>query len=883
MEKMLVVVDSDAKVAALREQLGNAPEVLVLPGPPLKVSLKPSGGRPGDKGSFSFAFTPLEVGKPLFDKLREYLGGAIYLALEFDQRGEFLCWLVSKALDMVDPGTSSVLRRLHPLALHREELRESFRRVEPIREQWAVGYHDRAAFDVALGKHLQRLLGTQVGPGGVPLTAASLAMIFLLAEREAEIRAHAPRPRQQITAMLHGRAADFPARLVYAYGITDDGDLYSVQEIGRAMRLLEGGGCTVQKVARTPMVVAPPTPYRLTELVEDAAVLHNISVERTMGTVRRLFDGVALGGEHLGLLTSFAAVDISPAVTVAKLRQEVARLAGSAAVRLEDEVATAEGFLMPTRPELDARALAGLLDEEGCLVYGLIRSRALASQMGPALGETVELAVKVGEHCYLQATSSTVSELGFMNIHQDRRQRELARPCPLAGLAEGDALEVVQVAAEKRGTAVSQLYTVDALFADLADFAIDAGPTALAILHLLIEQGYVAYSYTGELTCCDNARKVVSIFSRLFPTMPGISFSAYLEQTVAEVLSGRKPLDVALRQFDQTMIMKGNVLRKVAVPLSVQPRLQPRKSRSVIKGGGEEAAVPPPEIVAPEAPAVTPAAPGPAPAEAAAPEAGGGVVPPVAEGGTFESDAKAVPVTEPPGGEAPGPRPAVEAESAGEAGDAGALAETVPAAESVAVVPEETAGEEGAVIAEEVSSVDLALEGVAALEKAEPATVSEAESRQADEVFAEAGIDLPAVTPPPERPLAAEPGAEEGMVCPVCGKARILGKHTPAGKPFYVCPNADCEFMAWAPPHALSCQVCKSPFLVEKKDNHGYAFLRCPRAGCNYRQPLPGDDGARLLAEEQQPRKKVLVRRVVRKGDAAPAGKTRKVLVRRRK
>lgn len=892
MGKMLVVTDAAAKVSALQGQLGGEAEVFVLAGLPVKVSLKPSSGPQGSRGAFAFSFAPLPAGEPLLAKLREYSGSDIYIACEVDRRGEFLSWLVTKAMDFVDPGATSALKRLHLLALHDEELRESFRRVEPIREEWAVGYHDRSAFDLALGKHLERLLGTRRGPAGIPLSTPCLAMIFLLAERETEIRTYASRPKQHLNVKLRGTGGVFPARLAFAYGVTDDGDLSGVNDVGEVMRLLEGANYVVHKVERTPLTVAPPTPYRLVELLEDAYVLHGISVAQVLATAQQLFSGVTVDGRSLGLITTYAAVDTSPAVTVDKIRRQVERVAGAEAVRAEDTLATGEGFLLPTCFEIEGSALAQELGDEGVLVYELIRSRALASQMRPALGETVAVEIKAGEHCYFHAASSTVADLGFLAVFQGRKERELARPCPLAPLAEGEVLTVEQVAPEQTGDGLAQHYTIETLFADLADFAMEPVPADLDLLHQLMTGKYVDLLPSGELRCRENAGKIVATFKRLFPTMPGINLSAYLEQTVAEVLTGRKALDVALRQFDQTMIMKGNVLRKVAVPVTLKPRLRPRKSRSVIKA---DAPSPPPVSPPAAPPAVPSSAPEPpqavetveaeaveVPMPPAAAEAAGGegqsVVEPAVEA---EAEAEAVPADEVTAEEM-----VATAEGDGVEATAEAEVQTETQAESFEVEAAEVEAE-----VPEVSSVELALEGVEELPGEEPAAVSVEAVQEAEEIFAAeaAAAEAEPQTSEPDVAVQAElpePDVSpegEGLMCPVCGKSRILSKRTPTGKSFFVCPQEACEFMAWAPPHPLPCQVCGSPFLVEKKERGGLVFLRCPRAGCNYRQPLPGEDGAALLAAEQAHRKKkVLVRRVAGKKRAS-GGKTRKVLVRRRK
>jgi len=122
------------------------------------------------------------------------------------------------------------------------------------------------------------------------------------------------------------------------------------------------------------------------------------------------------------------------------------------------------------------------------------------------------------------------------------------------------------------------------------------------------------------------------------------------------------------------------------------------------------------------------------------------------------------------------------------------------------------------------------------------------------------------------------------LLCPLCRRGKVISKETPTGKPFYVCPEPECEFMAWSRPHPVPCPLCSSPFLVEKKGAAGTpSLLRCPRAGCGYQQPLPGapDDGGASPDESGgPPRKKILVRRV-KAGTGSGTG-TRKVRIVRR-
>ncbi|MDH4321808.1 MAG: DNA topoisomerase [Desulfobulbaceae bacterium] len=884
MGKMLVVVDFEDKVPALQSQLEDAPELFVLSAPPLKVSLKPCApGQHCDKGKFSFSFSTLESGKPFMEKLRQYAGGDVYLAFDRDQRGEFMSWLVAKAMAIISPGAPPP-RRLHLLALHDAELRESFRHVEPIHDDWAINYHDRAVFDVALGKHIQRLLGTRTGPAGVPLSTFCLTTLLLLAEREAEIRAHAQRPKQRLRVKLAAGGTVFTVFLAYAFGVSDDGDLYGVKDVEAALRLLRDVQFVVDKVKKTELVLDPPSPYRLVDLLEDAFVVHKIPLAKTMEAARRLFAGVDVDGGCTGLVSTYAAVDIPTSATVAEIRREVERLSGREALLPEGSVATGEGFLLPTRPDLDAARLAGILDPAEAQIYGMIRNRALASQMRPAEGDAVVVEIKAGEHCYFKAMENDIAEPGHLAVFHGVRDRNPLEPSPLAGLQEGDTLRVEQVVPEPAKSGLARFYTLESLFAELADFSVEIGPVAVDVLHLLVEGDYVEILPSGELRCRGNANKVTSTLDRAFPTMRGVNFSAYLEQTVQEVLSGRKALDVALRQFDQTMIMKGNVLQKISVSAQMQARLRMRKPQGVIKGGGAVASQPRPPVAPPAA-----SVPPPTPAVVAAEEERvvGKEAGRVADAPPARLPDQEAVAVERVAGMPEEAAAEVSVAQVPEGGEEHGVGQPLAEASPVAVEPVEKTLQD----TEIVSSVELALDGLDEPVATQPAPATEEAARQAVEVFeAAAEASLAEAAEPAPLPEAsaipdAKGGEDGGMACPVCRKGHVMQKITPTGKPFYVCRREECEFMAWAKPHAVPCQVCGSPFLVEKKNLRGYLFLSCPKAGCNFRRPLPGDDGMDLLAEEQAEdgtkKRKILVRRVAK---GAPAsGKTRKVLVRRRK
>lgn len=903
MAKSVVIVEAAAKAKTLAEQLGGEVEIILVQAAPARASsLAPKDHLRRAKPHFDFAPEPKE--KIFLDRLLACQGREIYLALDGDWRGEYWSWLISGYWATVAPGGEQ-LKRLGLTGLAGEALRESFRRVAPVSTEQGAATYVKMLFESYLGRHLQRLLGSRTGPNGLPLNYPSLTALFLLAERETEIRMYTPVAKWKVKVKISSEAGESLLSLAEAYGVTDDGFLRNEKEVHAAITLFNNESFQVREVAGSPLAVAPPEPYHFLELLRDGVAQGGLSPLAAMTAIRNLYYGVEVDGRRLGLVTAFLPPVVgedASAPLLARIREQVGKRLGAAALGPENRPGNAGGLILPTLPEFGPEELLGKLGAAEDTVYRLVWARALASQMNEAQGELRAVRVAAGENCIFQGSVKVLTDKGFLAIYPGYQEHELlAPPSPLAGVQPGQTLRCVQVLPEKNTGLPPEYYSFETLAADLADFFLEIDGMTVAMLQQMLDHGYLRLMPDGSFRCAENTAKLVSVMNRAFPTMKGVQLSAYLGQTIEEAVSGRKPLVVALQQFDQTMMMRGEVLVKMAVPVSTQKR--GISSRSVIRLPEEG----------------TPAK---------IPASGGGVAPVQAE-----KEGRDVAVPEPPG-EAEADTPLSES-------SLGGVVVPAPAAEDSAQVlasgkDEAASREEGTdgSPAEEVGSGrEERQEPLVPDEIAEPATAEAASPELAAataRMFAEAATSMdepapsatkegiapavaagPAVSEPGKpcpdcgRPLwlkedrfgkywscsghpecrhseSYEKDGGSGLLCPVCRIGTVVTKHTPIGKIFYVCPEQECEFMAWSRPHAIACQVCDSPFLVERKNLDGRVSLRCPRAGCTYSRPLsgPGDAGSGSVGAPLK--KKVLVRRVA-PGSGAAGGATKTVRIVRRK
>ena len=583
MAKPVVIVEAAIKAKTLEDQLGGEVETILVQAAPVKASYVP----PKDhlhRGKPHFDFAPEAKEKLFLDKLRACQGREIYLALDGDWRGEFWAWLISGYWATVAPGSKQP-KRLGLTGLAGEALHESFRRVEPVSEEKGSAAYVKMIFESYLGKHLQRLLGSRSGPNGLPLNYLSLTALFLLAERETEIRMYTPVAKWKIKVKISSGDGDCLLKLDEAYGITDDGFLRNEKEVHAAINLFNNESFQVREVAGSPLAVAPPGPYHFMELLRDGVAQGGLSPLAAMTAIRNLYYGVQVDGRRLGLVTAFLppamAQDASVAL-FAKLREQVGKRLEQDCLGPEISLENTSGLILPTEPALGPEELAGKLGPAEDKIYRLVWARAMASQMKEARGELLAVTVKAGEDCIFQGSAKVVTEKGFLAIYPGCQEHELlAPPSPLAGAQAGQPLRCVQILPEKNTGLPPEYYSFEGLATDLADFSLEIDPMTVAMLQQMLDNNYLRIMPDGSFRCAENTIKLVSVMNRAFPTMKGIQLSAYLAQTIEEAVSGRKLLTFALQQFDQTMMMRGEVLVKMAVPLAAQKR--GISSRSVIR------------------------------------------------------------------------------------------------------------------------------------------------------------------------------------------------------------------------------------------------------------------------------------------------------------
>ena len=278
-----------------------------------------------------------------------------------------------------------------------------------------------------------------------------------------------------------------------------------------------------------------------------------------MRIAQRLYEGVDLGGETVGLITymrtdsvalSRSALDGARRLIAAEYGQRYlpakARLFRSSARNAQE----AHEAIRPTAFDRSPAAVAARLGRDEAALYGLIWKRALASQMASALLDrvAVDIATPAGD-AVLRATGSTVAFDGFMRLYREGRDEggdDDERRLP--ALREGEALALGEVKALRHVTEPPPRYSEASLVKRLEELGIGRPSTYASILAVLQEREYVLLE-KKRFHPSERGRLVTAFLEAFFPAYVEYGFTAGLENELDRITKGTIDWKQVLRDF----------------------------------------------------------------------------------------------------------------------------------------------------------------------------------------------------------------------------------------------------------------------------------------------------------------------------------------------
>ncbi|WP_276199909.1 type I DNA topoisomerase [Chelatococcus sp. XZ-Ab1] len=558
----VVVVESPAKAKTINKYLGKDYEVLASFGHIRDLPAKDGSVDP--EADFAMVWELEDRGSKRVSDIARAVKGAdkLILATDPDREGEAISWHVVEALTQKKVLKDVAVERVTFNAITKDAVLEAMRQPRQIDQALVDAYLARRALDYLVGFNLSPVLWRKL-PGARSAGRVQSVALRLVCDREREIETFVPREYWSLVVVLKTDAgATFEARLVGA-----DGKKIARLDIGQGeeaeafRKLLETAAFRVTAVEAKPAKRHPQPPFTTSTLQQEASRKLGFAPARTMQLAQRLYEGVEIGGETVGLITYMRTdgVDMAPEA-VAGARRVIAKEFGDAYVpgvprKYTTKAKNAQEAHEAVRPTDLGRLpamVARQLDPDQARLYELIWTRTVASQMESAVFErtTVDIEARAGGRLLeLRATGQVVTFDGFLKLYQEGRddeEDEESRRLP--AMKAGDALEKREIRATQHFTEPPPRYTEASLVKRMEELGIGRPSTYAAVLAVLKERGYVEID-KKRLVPEDKGRIVTAFLESFFRRYVEYDFTADLEEQLDRVSNNEIDWKTVLRDF----------------------------------------------------------------------------------------------------------------------------------------------------------------------------------------------------------------------------------------------------------------------------------------------------------------------------------------------
>ena len=554
----VVVVESPAKAKTINKYLGKDYVVLASYGHIRDLPSKDGSVRPDEDFALDWEIDPGSVKRvrDIADAIRD--DDRLILATDPDREGEAISWHVLEALQSRRVLKGKTIERVTFNAITKEAVQKAMAAPRQIDMELVDAYLARRALDYLVGFTLSPVLWRKL-PGSRSAGRVQSVALRLICERELEIEKFKPLEYWTLEAALKtADSQELMARLSAFEGKKlKPHDIPNKDVADRALAAVRAGAFSVSDVEARPVKDNPKPPFMTSTLQMEAARKLGFAASRTMQAAQRLYEGVDIDGERVGLITYMRTDGVQMDESAyTQLRRLVQTDFGDKYLpdgprRFATKAKNAQEAHEAIRPT-DAFRRPDKLRLEGDMqrLYELIWKRTVASQMEAALLEKTSIDfVDANGPTQLRATGQVVLFDGYRAIYEEGRDDEADEDSRrLPKLAKGAKVAVKDAKSEQHFTQPPPRFSEATLVKKLEELGIGRPSTYAAILEKLRERDYVRMD-KNRFIPEDRGRLVTAFLENFFRKYVEYDFTAALEEKLDLVSSGDLPWKQLMRDF----------------------------------------------------------------------------------------------------------------------------------------------------------------------------------------------------------------------------------------------------------------------------------------------------------------------------------------------
>ena len=485
----------------------------------------------------------------------------IVLATDPDREGEAIAWHLHEILKNRRVLGKKPVERVVFSEITKTAVQNALAKPRSLNQPLIDAYLTRRALDYLVGFTLSPVLWRKL-PGSKSAGRVQSVALRLICDRQDEIDAFIPQDYWTIHGIFTGEAkVPFAARLKVFNG--EKVEKFTIKAKTEAIAWvtdLKTRRYTITDVRKKQVSRHPAAPFITSTLQQEAARKLGFSPAHTMRVAQKLYEGVNVGGDTVGLITymrtdgtqlSGEAIGQARAYIEKHMGESYLPKSARAYTSKAKNAQEAHEAIRPTAVSRTPDSVRGKLSSEEHALYTLIWQRMVACQTASAVFDQVQVDITSdhGAHVF-GAQGQTLVFDGFLKVYQEGRDEQgddddTAKLPPLR-VAEG--VTPASIDEEDHTTEPPPRYSEASLVKKMEELGIGRPSTYASILQVLKDREYVRLE-SKRLIPEDRGRLVISFLKHHFAKYVDKDFTAGLEDQLDTISSGDLPWKNVIYDF----------------------------------------------------------------------------------------------------------------------------------------------------------------------------------------------------------------------------------------------------------------------------------------------------------------------------------------------
>ncbi len=543
MPKNLVIVESPSKTKPIEKYLGSDYKVLSSKGHVRDLSTHGKYGLGVDvDGDFKPDYITMKGKKSVIDELKKESKKAnhVYLATDPDREGEAISWHLQTILGLNDKDYDRVVFN----EITKSAVVDAFNHSRKIDKNLVNSQETRRILDRIIGFRLSKLIQSKTD--GTSAGRVQSVALKLIVDREREINEFKPEEYWTIEAIF----PEFSAEL-FNYNHKD----FKINNEIEANDVLSklSNSFNIESVEKKNKNKQSKPPYTTSTLQQDASNKLNFNSKKTMQIAQKLYEGMELENETVGLITYMRtdSIRLSNEFVASTYKFIEAKYGkeyiGNVKVSKKTEnVQDAHEGIRPTDINRTPESVKKYLSTDEYKLYKLIYVRALASLMSSAT--TINTTVILDNNNYqFKATGQIIDFDGYLKIYKDYEDTKDKILPPLDSY-KSKVIVSKDITKEQHFTQPPSRYTEAKLIKEMEELGIGRPSTYATTMDIIKKRGY-ANMVEKKFVPTEVGIEITDKLQEYFSHLINVEYTANMETDLDKIADGNQDYVKVLRNF----------------------------------------------------------------------------------------------------------------------------------------------------------------------------------------------------------------------------------------------------------------------------------------------------------------------------------------------